>query len=319
MRQTDLREVEDVKKILVRYAELGLKSERVRSRFLRQLMNNISEDLLKGGIEHILSSTRGRVFIETDTIDNSLDILRTIPGIYSFSVVDEVPSSMDELMDGMAEHARSRLHEGMSFGIKVRRTGETDYNSREIAIAGGDAVCRHLDDSTVSVDLKDPDIWFEVEIRGDRAYLFNDRIKGMGGMPYDTQGKVILFLPHTDSFSIGKSEVQMRADLSYLMMRRRGCKVIPVVTEGSLEIWKERIEEMTRGSGRPFVIEGKDLSAELIFAVRKTGSFGLVHPAPEEESEMVPILHAVGGSVSVFQPTVGFDPGEVDSWIKRLR
>lgn len=305
-------------KVLVRYAELGLKSERVRARFTRQLMDHITDSLLSQGIEHVITSQRGRIFIETSEIEETIDLLGGIPGIHSFSIVKTCTSKFDGLMDGLAQYSRDLLREGMSFGIKVRRTGETDYSSRDVAINGGDAVCRHLDDSKVSVDLKDPDIWFEVEIRGDNAYLFTERIKGMGGMPSSTQGKVLLYLPPEGSLSGDKDEIYSRTRLSRLMMLRRGCRVIPVVRREDREGWDDILEELKEKGKDPFFLDLGDVRASLIDALKKTGAMGVVHPGSEGDLADHPDISGDGRAVSVFMPTVGFSKDEVDSWLLRL-
>ncbi|MBM4237570.1 MAG: tRNA 4-thiouridine(8) synthase ThiI, partial [Euryarchaeota archaeon] len=52
--------------LLVRYAEMGLKSEGVRRRFERILLDNMMAAFAERGVEAILTSERGRIFVETD-------------------------------------------------------------------------------------------------------------------------------------------------------------------------------------------------------------------------------------------------------------
>ncbi len=305
--------------ILIRYAELGLKSDKVRARFLRHLIDHISKRLLDDGIEHLMNTERGRVFLETDQVEETSESLRLIPGIYSFSEVTVVPNDMEGLMDGMAEYSLRRLKEGMSFGIKVRRTGETEYTSRDIAIAGGDAVCRHLDDSKVKVDLKDPDIWFEVEIRGRNAYLFTERIRGIGGMPSNTQGKIILLLPPRDDLEGPREETASRAFLTRAMMLRRGCRVIPVIYEKDLGSWEDILGDLKEEGRDPFILRGDTIETALSDALRKTGAMGIAYPGSEEDIGKVPFVHGKGISAAVFMPTVAMDMKEVNDWMTRFK
>lgn len=299
--------------ILIRFAELGLKSEKVRSRFLKQLADDIEESLLESGIEFIMEVRRSRLFLETDQVEQASKVLRRVPGIYSFSVVEPASSDMDDLMGSLSKFGRPRIKKGMTYGLKVRRTGEHPYTSRDIAVEGGGAVVAHLGEDDAKVDLKDPDIWIEVEIRDSKAYIFDHRVKGMGGMPASSQGKVALYLPSPGS------EMVSRSVLSFILMRRRGCKVIPVTSEDHVERWAEEFSSSAVGSGMaPFILEGDDLVAGLIDAVSKLKVWGVVYPSGPGEESKYPVLHSNGAAVSHFYPTISMDITEVEEWISRL-
>jgi thiamine biosynthesis protein ThiI len=301
--------------ILIRYAELGLKSERVRSRFLSRLLEDVSSRLTSERIEHLLKSERGRIFLETDKINSAVEILRKIPGIYSISVATEAPSDIEGLMDALSNYSRNRLKDAMTFGIKVKKSVEMDISSRDIAVMGGSAVCSHLDEESVRVDLKDPDIWFEIEIRRDHAYLFTERIKGMGGMPSSTQGKVLLYLPDRKTISGTARESGGRALLSKKMMLRRGCRVIPALFEKDLAGWDDILDEIKEEGKDPFILSGDDLPRALGDALEKTGSIGLAYPGTLEDLIDKEELSENSLHTPIFQPTVALDNNEVDRWI----
>lgn len=304
-----------MKVILIRYAELGLKSERVRSRFLNRLLEDIGSRLADDRIEHILRSERGRIFLETDEIDRAVEILRKIPGIYSISVAQEAPSDIEGLMEALSGYSRKRLKEGMTFGIKVKKSVEMELSSRDIAIMGGSAACSHLDEESVTVDLKDPDIWFEIEIRREHAYLFTERIKGMGGMPSSTQGKVLLFLPERKTLSGTKTESGRRALLSKKMMIRRGCRVIPALFEKDMAGWDDILGELREEEKDPFLLSRKDLAEAIKEALEKTGSIGLVHPGTLEDLINNEDLSENSLQTPIFQPTVALENSEIKEWL----
>jgi thiamine biosynthesis protein ThiI len=304
--------------ILIRYAELGLKSERVRARFLSRLVEDINRNLSDHGIEHFIRTERGRIFLETGEKEKAIKHLPDIPGIHSFSLSEEVPSDIDGLMKGLSSYSSSRLIEGMTFGIKVRKSIEMDLSSRDIAILAGDAVCSHLDENSVKVDLKNPDLWFEVEIRRDHSYIFDNRKEGMGGMPSSTQGKVILYLPPRGSLNGDMEETGMRTLLSRKMMIRRGCRVIPAVKESDLDGWNDLLDEIKENGKDPFILTRGDVLASLEEAIKKTDSSGLIHPGTLCDLSTLPLLHGYGIPVSVFQPTAGMDEEEVRLWMDRF-
>jgi hypothetical protein len=197
--------------------------------------------------------------------------------------------------------------------LKVRRTGEHPYSSHDIAVEGGGAVVAHLEENDARVNLKDPDIWIEVEIRDTRAYIFDSRMKGMGGMPASSQGKVILYLPPPER------EVIPRSILSFILMHRRGCKVIPVTAEENAENWNEELRSHSIGGGlAPFILEGDDLIDGLNDAVTKLKVWGVVYPSGPGEEGKYPIMHSTGAAVSHFYPTISMDMNEVEDWTMKL-
>jgi thiamine biosynthesis protein ThiI len=299
--------------ILIRFAELGLKSEKVRSRFLRQLADDIEESLMDAGIEYFMEVKRSRIFLETEHGEGAGKVLKRVPGIYSFSEVVPSPSGKEELMVSLSEFGRSRIRKGMTYGLKVRRTGKHPYTSQEIAVDGGGAVVSHLAEDDARVNLKDPDIWIEVEIRDGTAYIFDSRTKGMGGMPASSQGKVILFLPPPEGNAISRSV------LSFILMRRRGCKVIPVTARDHVEKWAGILRASSIGGGTaPFILDKDSTVRGLVDAVNKLKAWGVVYPAGPGEEGGYPVLHSEGMAVSQFYPTISMDMDEVGDWTKRL-
>ena len=299
--------------ILVRFAELGLKSERVRSRFLGMLADDIEEGLVDAGIEHLMDVKRSRIFIETDRSQEAGEVLRNIPGVFSFSIVDVASSDRERLMEALSDFGRSRIGRSMTYGLKVRRSGDHPYTSQEIAVEGGGAVVSHLEEGEARVDLKDPDIWIEVEIRNGRAYIFDNRTKGLGGMPSSSQGKVLLLLPEHEG------SIEDRVLLSYALMRRRGCKVIPAAYPEHSRAWADFMVSHPMGKGRePFILRGVDPRRALIDAVSKLRVWGIVIPCGPGEESRYPVLHSDGTPISQFYPTISMEEGEIGEWMESL-
>ncbi len=304
--------------ILVRFSELGLKSERVRSRFLSRLADDIQESLLEAGIEHIMEVKRSRIFIETGDPEGAGDVLKHIPGVYSFSVVEAASSEKGKLMEALSTFGAERIREGMTYGLKVRRSGNHPYTSQQIAVEGGGAVISHLEESRVKVDLKNPDVWIEVEIRDSRAYIFDSRIRGMGGMPASSQGRTIMFMPPLSGSMKGSGSVE-RVELSFTLMRRRGCKVIPVCLSGDTDSWIKALEgssvPLKKG---PFILEEGQLGPSLISAASKLKAWGVIFPQASDGLDHIPVLHSTGAPLAQFYPTASMDRSEVKDWLRRL-
>ncbi len=304
---------------LIRYSEIGLKSDRVRNRFIRSLISDIEERMIECGIQHLISRERGRIFLETSSQAAAEEVLKRVGGIYSFSPVRSCPSDMDSLMKCLEAYGRGHLGEGMTYGLKVKRFGKHDYTSQEIAIEGGKAVVAHLPEGSTAVDLKRPDLWIEIDIRGKYAYIFKERIMGIGGMPRSSQGRVILYLPPMDKVTRAiPNEIVERASLSYLIMQRRGCKVLAVTDADSFEFWMESLGRHGITPLRdPIPTDEEDRYEALSRLAAGKRAHGVAFIDGGEDVDSRP-LHASGLPIGTFYPTWTMKPDEVREWIVRL-
>jgi adenylyl- and sulfurtransferase ThiI len=295
-----------------------LKSERVRRRFLGSLLRDIENRLTDAGVDHIIETERGRIFVDTSKPDETENVLRSVPGIQSFSPVEDCSSEWDSLMEKLREVGRRTISPGMSYGLKVRRNGNTNYTSQDVAVEGGGAVVSHLREGENHVDLGNPDIWIEVEVRRDRAYVFTKRIQGIGGMPAETQGKSILFLPPVEEGS-DDSRLTARAALSKILIERRGSRVIPATVRGHETKWRSRLSSYgIKVDQDPFVLEDGGLRESLISAVAKIGAKVVVYPVDLDGITGLPVVHDGDYPAAVLYPTAAFDDDEVLVWLKRM-
>jgi thiamine biosynthesis protein ThiI len=149
-----------------------------------------------------------------------------------FGIVSVSPTArmefrdLDELTAAVGEYARSVVAPGNSFAIRARRTGKHPFTSMELAKEAGSAVWTTFD-GNVSVDLDNPDVAIEVEVRAGVAYLYHGRVPGVGGLPLGSQGRVLC--PVVD-----RSDV-----VAAWMLMRRGCAANALVKEDD-----ERAQEL---------------------------------------------------------------------------
>ena len=196
--------------ILIRYGEIGLKAEYTRRQFTHYLKRNIQHAFLQENIPLKIVLKRGRIFLTTDEIKKSLKILKKIFGIVSFSPVWESSSKLSMLTEYVLQLLNGYLTEKTTFALRVRRSGVHSYSSQDAAVHIGQAVCDYFHST---VDLNRPDLELFIEIRDDQSFLFLEKINGVGGLPYGTQGTVCCFV---------KDQKDILA--SWLLMKR-GCKV----------------------------------------------------------------------------------------------
>jgi len=194
------------KTVIVRYGELALKSDPVRRRFERCLVSAIK--LALDGSTYSLGRKRGRIFVETRSPKRVGERLSVIPGVVSVSVATRVPANMDEIRTSALRVAKKVLAPGMSFAVRTSRIGKHDFRSKDVNVEVGSDILSNI--KGVHVDLSSPDRKIFIKLRGRDAYLFTEVVRGVGGLPLGTQGKVVAL------FSGNRNDVAA----AYLMTKR---------------------------------------------------------------------------------------------------
>ncbi len=172
--------------IIVRYGEIGLKSQQTRRVMEKGLVENIRAAV--GDIK--IRREPGRIFVESASTTDAERIARVF-GVVSTSVAVKTTSNAEKLITDAVMHSRQLIDEKTRFAVRARRKGSHPYKSMEIA---GEIGSEIKDATGATVDLTNPDVTIHVEIRDKNAYIFDEIIPGVGGMPLGTQGKVVALL-----------------------------------------------------------------------------------------------------------------------------
>ena len=102
-----------------------------------------------------------------------------------------VPKDLDEICKKAAEVAS--LSKGKTFKVEAKRADKRfPYKSPEICMQAGGAILSK--NNYLKVDVHNPDFVINIEIRDVAAYIYAEKIKGVGGMPIGTNGKATLLL-----------------------------------------------------------------------------------------------------------------------------
>ena len=198
--------------IIARYGEIGLKSPKIRSRFERKLVKNI-----KATFECDVNRNQGRIYIFPRDFDEGIEKLNRVFGVVSYSPATSTNTDYADIDETLTRYTNGLVDEGIldentKFAIKCRRVGTHDFTSQEMAAHCGGVVRNVV---MAPVDLTNPDLTIFVEIRENDAYIYHEKIRGPGGLPLGTQGKVIVLL------SSG-----IDSPVAAYMMMKRGCEVV---------------------------------------------------------------------------------------------
>jgi len=199
------------KPILVRYCEIGVKSPVVRKRFEKKLISNIKK-LIKCKI----TINQGRIFLFPEDHDETLKSLKKIFGVVSFSPTISTETDFDSVKEAVQGYIKELMDKGefnpeKPFAVKCRRVGTHDFSSREMAGFCGAAV---IEITNAPVDLSNPEFKLFIEVREKKTYIFHEKIKGPGGLPIGTQGRMVALVSGGIDSPVA----------TYLMMKR-GCDI----------------------------------------------------------------------------------------------
>ncbi|MCQ2793035.1 MAG: tRNA 4-thiouridine(8) synthase ThiI [Bacilli bacterium] len=176
--------------IMVRFGELSTKGKN-KSEFIRVLAKNIKSALSDfSSLEYIVKHDHIYVKLNEENPDNVILILQDVSGIHSLSLVYKTSDDIENLKKVALELIKSES--GKTFKVKAKRSNKaypiiSDQINRIIAT-------EILKNTSLKVDVHNPDILLSIEIRDEGAYLFTKTYKACGGYPLGIGGKVMHML-----------------------------------------------------------------------------------------------------------------------------
>jgi len=205
--------------ILIRYGELSLKSSFVRKQFESTLIRNIYDAFKADNISCKIKTERGRIYLYTDEIIRGLDVLKKVFGITSFSPAVKTTSDTGDMITLALNYCKKTLNKEKSFALRVTRTGNHDFSSQDVAVKIGSEI---VNATKAKVDLSTPDFELFIEIRNDKSFFFTEKIRGTGGLPLGTQGKILALINTPQSL------------LAAWYLMRRGCDILFLKTNNQI-------------------------------------------------------------------------------------
>ncbi|WXG43246.1 MAG: THUMP domain-containing protein [Promethearchaeati archaeon SRVP18_Atabeyarchaeia-1] len=322
----------DLPVVLVRFNEIALKSKRTRSALRGLLRHNILAALkMNVAVFNRIEDTWERLIIHTNESEKAANASSRVFGVASASPATECVSEIDTISRIVSDMAGETLENGNSFAIRVRRVGKHGFTTNEVAVRCGSSVIETLKRSgaKIKVNLDSPDHEFFVEIREGRTFIYTTVIRGVGGLPLGSQGKVVSQLDDYESI------------LAVWMMMKRGC--MPILVQFDPE--SGELISTAKSSLRPYV--GADLPVIevplgkaileanknsplqeclkyliMIEIARLQSAHGIVSSRrldPSDASQIELIRKYVGiADFPVFYPLVGFDSIYLRSLAERI-
>jgi len=224
-----------MKTAVVHYSEIGIKGDN-REKFEKKLVDNMKVSLKGLGIERV-KRLYGRVVVETGENSDLKKIgerLKKIPGIVNFSFADDVPVDLDDIRKALEKLAEEK--EIKTFAVRCRRSvKQFKHNSRQVNEMMGEFLARKFN---WKVDLEKPDCTFFIEITEKSAFVYTDKMRGVGGLPVTSSGKLVSLI------SGG-----IDSPVASWMMMRRGCSIVFIHFHNwsrEKEVVKDKVESIVK-------------------------------------------------------------------------
>lgn len=176
--------------ILIRYGELSTKGKN-RKDFISKLTQNVKNALSEfDALKYDKTYDRLYIYLNGTKEDEILERLKKVFGIQSFSCAVKTESDLDQIIETAYQVALSA--EGKTFKVETRRHDKKFFKtSDEInrAVAG-----KILKNTDWKVDVHQPDLRIQIEVRENCTYIMKETIRGAGGYPVGVGGKAMLML-----------------------------------------------------------------------------------------------------------------------------
>lgn len=179
--------------LLIRYGEIALKGQN-RPFFEKKLLRNI-QDSLWGLRPFEVTFRRGRYYVKIsdDHLFAAQQRLQKVFGVVSISPVFQADLNLEDIYSEAYKLLEVNYTPGMSFKVNTRRANKNfSHTSPEVSsITGANLLNSGLD---LKVDVHNPNILINIDIREKGAYLYSQKIPGPGGLPVGVTGRGLLLL-----------------------------------------------------------------------------------------------------------------------------
>ncbi len=175
--------------LLIKYAsEIFLKGLN-RGRFEKKLRDNI-KNVLKND-EYTFYTDQNRWFIQAEDVSVIKEKVKKVFGVFEVCTVVQTERDIEKIKE-LALDVMKKMPEGTSFKVATKRADKKfPMNSMELSSLVGAYILRNTEG--YHVEIKKPDFVVDIEIR-EMAYVYVNKEKGIGGMPYGINGSTMLML-----------------------------------------------------------------------------------------------------------------------------
>ena len=176
--------------ILIKYGELTTKGDN-KKMFVNVLHKNIVKKL--EGLEVIIYKDLSRMYIEFNEkdLDTILSKINKVFGIYAYTVAYKINSTEEEIAKAILNILPETNFK--TFKVETKRSDKSfPITSIDFSKRIGGLILKNKSD--IKVDVHNPEVTFNIEIRRAETFIYFKDYVGIGGYPNGTQSKGLLML-----------------------------------------------------------------------------------------------------------------------------
>lgn len=176
--------------IFLKYAELSTKKDNINF-FLKILHDDIKKNLNE---DIDIKYDYGRMFIipKNNNFDEVTKKLKNIFGVHEIIVAYKLKNrELEHIKENII--SLLKMKEFKTFKVDVKRSDKKyQYDGMELRKIFGSHILKNI--PNIKVDVNNPEIIVNIEIRLKEILVYFDKIKGIGGYPVGSLGKGLLML-----------------------------------------------------------------------------------------------------------------------------
>ena len=178
------------KVILIKYGELSTKKGNLNF-FIKTLFNNLKNKLRDYDV--LISKDRARMYIEfkDSELEDIKNIIDKTFGIHMYHIANIVDTDLETIKSSVLEIVKNEKFN--TFKVETKRSDKTfEVHSQDMNHVLGGVILRNI--PNIKVDVRNPELLVQVEIREKHSYIYLNSYKGIGGYPVGTQPRGMLML-----------------------------------------------------------------------------------------------------------------------------
>ncbi len=179
------------KLIMVKYGELSTKKANINL-FLKQLKDNVSFALADMDVQIQFDKGRMFIFLNRNNFDDVVESLQHVFGIHEYVIAYKLPhKDSDIIANNVLKLVQDKKFK--TFKVVTKRSDKNfPIPSMDFSRKIGGVLLKNIDD--IKVDVHNPELMVNIEIRMDAVYIYFNNVKGIGGYPVGVAGKGLLML-----------------------------------------------------------------------------------------------------------------------------
>ena len=182
--------------ILVKNGELALKGLN-RSTFEDILVKNMKRRLIHSVGKFTFTKSQSTIIVEPNEEDldfeKAVEVISKVFGIAGFSRAALAQKDLEDIKNVALSYLGDDLRSVKTFKVNAKRSDKKfPLTSPELCREVGAHLLRNI--PSLKVDVHNPDIIVTVEARDKHVFIHGNQIKGAGGMPVGSAGRVALLV-----------------------------------------------------------------------------------------------------------------------------